>query len=56
MKKLHTLLLVLGAAFLVYLVRKTGIGELCRQVGMLGWGLVPLILCEGVAEFIHVAG
>jgi uncharacterized protein (TIRG00374 family) len=56
MKKLHTLLLVMGAAFLVYLVRKTGIAELCRQVGMLGWGLVPLILCEGVAEFIHVAG
>jgi uncharacterized protein (TIRG00374 family) len=56
MKRLHTLLLVLGAAFLAYLVRKIGIGELCRQVGMLGWGLVPLILCEGVAEFIHVAG
>jgi uncharacterized protein (TIRG00374 family) len=56
MKKLHTLLLVLGAAFLLYLVRKTGIGDLWRQVGMLGWGLVPLILCEGVAEFIHVAG
>jgi len=56
MKRLHTLLLVLGAAFLLYLLWKTGIGELCRQVGMLGWGLVPLILCEGVAEFIHVAG
>jgi uncharacterized protein (TIRG00374 family) len=56
MKKLHTLLLVLGAAFLVYLVTKIGIGELCRQVGLLGWGLVPLILCEGVAEFIHVVG
>jgi uncharacterized protein (TIRG00374 family) len=56
MKKLHTLLLGLGAAFLVYLVWKTGIGELGRQVRMLGWGLVPLILCEGVAEFIHVAG
>ena len=56
MKKLHTLLLVLGAGFLVYLVWRTGIGELGRQVGMLGWGLVPFILCEGVAEFIHVAG
>ena len=56
MKRLHTLLLVLGAAFLLYLLWKTGIGELCRQVGMLGWGLVPFILCEGVAEFIHVAG
>jgi uncharacterized protein (TIRG00374 family) len=56
MKKLHTLLLALGAAFLAYLVTETGIGELCRQVAMLGWGLVPFILCEGVAEFIHVAG
>ena len=56
MRKLNTVLLVLGAGFLAYLVWRTGMGELLRQVGGLGWGLVPLILCEGVAEFIHVAG
>jgi len=56
MKKLNVILLVLGAAFLAYLVWKTGLGELYREVSLLGWGLIPLILCEGVAEFIHVAG
>jgi uncharacterized protein (TIRG00374 family) len=56
MRALNTILLVLGAAFLAYLVWSTGVDELCRQVGSLGWGLIPLILCEGVAEFIHVAG
>ena len=55
MKRFHTLLLVLGAVFLVYLIRQIGIGELWRQVEMLGWGLAPFILCEGVAEFIHAA-
>jgi uncharacterized membrane protein YbhN (UPF0104 family) len=56
MKKLHTILFVLGAAFLVYLVWSVGLGELCREVGSLGYGLIPFILCEGVSEFIHVAG
>src|SRR5436190_23922042 len=56
MRKLHTVLLVLGAAFLAYLVWRIGAGELCRNVASLGWGLIPLILCEGVSEFIHVAG
>ena len=56
MKKLNVLLLLLGSAFLGYLVWTIGPGELSRQVSSLGWGLIPLILCEGVAEFIHAAG
>ena len=56
MKKLHATLLVLGAAFLAYLLWGFGIGQLCRELGALGWGLIPLVLCEGVAEFIHVVG
>jgi len=56
MRKLNTLLLILGAAFLAYLVWKTGLPELWRELGSLGWGLVPFILSEGAAEFIHVAG
>ena len=32
MKKLHTLLLVLGLSFLVFLIWKTGIRQLCQQL------------------------
>ena len=53
MKKLHAVLLVLGAAFLAYLVRKTGLAELRQELTSLGWGLIPLVLCEGFSELIH---
>jgi hypothetical protein len=56
MKKLNAILFVLGVAFLAYLLWRIGVGELWRQVAVLGWGLIPLVLCEGVSEFIHVAG
>ncbi len=56
MKKLNAILFVLGAGFLAYLLWRVGITELWREVGSLGWGLVPFILCEGASEFIHVAG
>ncbi len=56
MKKLHTVLLVLGVVFLVYLLRNIGVGELWRQLTLLGWGLVPLLLSEGAAEMIHTLG
>jgi uncharacterized membrane protein YbhN (UPF0104 family) len=53
MKKLHAGLFLLGFAFLVFLIARTGIGPLWRQLTMLGWGLIPLILAEGLAEFFH---
>ena len=53
MKKLHAVLLVLGAAFLVYLVWKTNLARLRMELISLGWGLIPIILCEGLAELIH---
>src|SRR4051794_16984531 len=56
MKKLHSALLVLGVAFLAWLVWKIGARELWHELTLLGWGLVPLILCEGVAELIHTMG
>ncbi len=56
MKKLHAFLLVLGMAFLAYLVRRIGIGELWHELTSLGWGLAPLVLCEGAAEMIHTVG
>lgn len=56
MKKLQTLLLLLGVVFLAALIFKVGIGELWHELGMLGWGLIPFVLGEGVAEMIHTLG
>ncbi len=56
MKKLHTVLLVLGLAFLAYLLWSIGVRELWRELALLGWGLVPLLLSEGVGELIHTLG
>jgi len=53
MKKLHAILFVSGLLFLGFLLWRTGIRELGRQLALLGWGLVPIILAEGVAEFFH---
>jgi uncharacterized protein (TIRG00374 family) len=56
MKKLNTVLLVLGLAFLAYLVWTVGPRELLQQVHALGWGVIPLILIEGLANLAHTAG
>lgn len=56
MKKLHAVLLVLGVVFLTYLVWTIGVGELWHQLTSLGWGLIPLILIEGVADLAHTVG
>ena len=56
MKKLQTVLLVLGVAFLAILIARVGVGKLWHELGLLGWGLIPLILTEGVAEMIHAVG
>jgi hypothetical protein len=56
MKKFHAILLVLGVTLFAYLLRNVGAAELWRELGVLGWGLVPLILGEGVAEMVHTVG
>ena len=53
MRKVHTVLFALGLTFLVYLVLRTGVRQLWEQLTMLGWGLIPIILAEGVTEFCH---
>jgi uncharacterized protein (TIRG00374 family) len=55
-KKLHAVLLVLGVAFLAYLLWSIGVRELWRELASLGWGWVPLVLCEGAAELVHTLG
>ena len=56
MKKVQVGLLVLGIAFLGVLLAKVGLRELGHELGLLGWGLLPLMLGEGVAEMIHTLG
>jgi hypothetical protein len=56
MKRIHAILFILGAAFLVGLVWTIGPGELGGQLKSLGWGLLPFVLGEGIAEMIHTLG
>ncbi len=56
MKKLNMALLFLGLGFLTYLLWKVGPRALWQPVKALGWGIIPLILSEGVANFSHTLG
>jgi glycosyltransferase 2 family protein len=56
MKKFHTASIVLGIILLLYLIWEIGAGELWRELAILGWGLVPLVLMEGIANFFHTLG
>lgn len=56
MKKFHTFCVILGFSLLAFLVWQIGFEELWRQMGLLGWGLVPLILIEIVADGMHTVG
>jgi hypothetical protein len=56
MKRLNHILLAGGIVFLAYLLWKVGLRELWRELTLLGWGLIPLVLGEGVAEMIHTIG
>lgn len=56
MKKLQTILFALGVAFFSYLLWRIGVRELWRELVTLGWGLIPILLGEGIAEMIHTVG
>ena len=56
MKKVNLALVLLGLAFLAYLVWRAGVANLRLQVGALGWGLALLIAAEGAANLAHTAG
>lgn len=56
MKKLHASLLLLGCAFLACLVWKIGAGRLWGELVSIGWGLVPFIAFEFLAEGFHTKG
>lgn len=56
MRKLQVILLGSGVFFLAYLLIKVGLRDLWQQLSVLGWGLIPLALGEGIAEMIHTVG
>src|SRR3954447_1864074 len=56
MKRTNTVLLSLGVMFLAFLVWKTGWKQLWQQVSALGWGLMLIILAEGLANLAHTVG
>src|SRR5215469_14208630 len=56
MKRIHAILFILGAVFLVGLVLTIGPRELAGELKSLGWGLLPFVLGEGFAEMIHTLG
>ena len=53
MKKLHAFLFTLGLAFVIVLIWRTGIRQLWQQLTLPGWGLIPIIIAEGLAEVFH---
>ena len=56
MKRIETILFLLGCVLFVGLVWNIGVGELWRQLTSLGWGIIPFLLAEGLAEAIHTVG
>jgi uncharacterized protein (TIRG00374 family) len=56
MKKFHIGSIILGITLLLFLIWKIGIADLWRELALLGWGLAPLILMEGVADVFHTLG
>jgi hypothetical protein len=56
MKKFHAVSILLGLGILAFLVRQIGFQELLREIVLLGWGLVPLVLIEIVADALHTVG
>jgi uncharacterized protein (TIRG00374 family) len=56
MKKFHTYCILIGGILLAFLIWKIGLGVLWEELALLGWGLVPLILIEGVADLFRTLG
>ncbi len=56
MKRFHNFLMALGVGLFAWLVWTLGPRELWRELVLLGWGVLPLIMGEGTAEMIHTIG
>jgi uncharacterized membrane protein YbhN (UPF0104 family) len=56
MKKFHIGSILLGIGLLILLIWKIGIDALWRDLCLLGWGLVPFILMEGIVKIFYTLG
>lgn len=56
MKAFHVVSVILGCVLLFVLIREIGLDVIWKQLRMLGWGLIPLVLIEGVADAFHTCG
>ncbi len=56
MKKFHIASILLGIVLLIFLIAKVGPGSLWRDLRLLGWGLIPFILMEGVVDVFYTVG
>jgi len=56
MKKFHAWSVILGIILLALLIWQIGVDALWQDLKLLGWGLLPLILIEGVADLFHTLG
>jgi len=56
MRKFHIGSILLGIVLLFLLIWKIGLGVLWRDLSLLGWGLVPFVLMEGVAGIFYTLG
>ncbi len=53
MRKFHITAIALGGALLAFLIWNIGPGALWREFCLMGWGLVPFIMIEGVVKVFH---
>lgn len=56
MRRFHLFSIITGAVLLVTVISLVGLRELWRELSLLGWGLVPLILLEGLADILNAFG
>jgi uncharacterized membrane protein YbhN (UPF0104 family) len=56
MKKFHLSALLLGVVLLIFLIWEIGLEALGRDLSLLGWGLVPFVLIEGIAHILRTQG
>jgi len=56
MRWINAALLILGCALFAGLVWGIGAKELWHEMTSLGWGLIPFMAGEGIAEMIHTLG
>jgi hypothetical protein len=56
MKKFHFGSILLGIVLLILLIWKIGVDALWWDLSLLGWGLVPFVLIEGIASLFYTLG